>query len=31
VDEARKFGISIIHQELMLAKDLSIAEKYFYG
>ena len=31
VDEARKFGISIIHQELMLAKDLSIAENIFMG
>ena len=28
---ARRYGISIIHQELMLAPDLSIAENIFVG
>lgn len=31
VDAARSFGISIIHQELMLAKNLTIAENIFMG
>ncbi len=29
--EAKKRGISIIHQELMLAENLSIAENIFLG
>ena len=31
VQDARRYGISIIHQELMLAPDLSIAENVFIG
>lgn len=31
VESARRHGISIIHQELMLAPDLSIAENIFVG
>ena len=31
VYSARQYGISIIHQELMLAPDLSIAENLFVG
>lgn len=31
VQSAKKYGISIIHQELMLAPDLSIAENIFIG
>lgn len=31
IADARKYGISIIHQELMLCKDISIAENIFMG
>ena len=31
VDDARKNGISIIHQELMMVPDISIAENIFLG
>lgn len=31
VQSARRYGISIIHQELMLAPDLSVAENIFVG
>lgn len=31
VNEARDYGISIIHQELMLAQNLSIAENIYMG
>ena len=31
VEDARKFGISIIHQEISLVQDLSIAENIFSG
>ena len=31
VESARKYGISIIHQELMLSLDMSVAENIFVG
>ena len=31
VADARKYGVSIIHQELMLASNMSIAENIFMG
>lgn len=31
VEDAKKYGISIIHQELMLAPDMSVAENIFVG
>lgn len=31
VEDAKKHGISIIHQELMLAPDMSVAENIFVG
>lgn len=31
VESARKYGISIIHQELMLAPNMSVAENIFVG
>lgn len=31
ITDARRYGISIIHQELMLCKDISIAENIFMG
>jgi ABC-type sugar transport system ATPase subunit len=31
VESARKYGVSIIHQELMLAPDLTVAENVFIG